>query len=474
MPLEFEGTYYYHGHLRWNCGWANPNFSGAFLATLEPAIWMTAGLLSCKSRGKTVGYYQFAAEFACWFLLAHTYSRGAMVAAFCARAAWQAMHRELTALKTWGRYLLAPLACTLLTGFGGRIYSVVATKDLSVWHRFDFWTAAARMLAAAPWTGWGLGRSGFAYHNWYENLSRNDDVTDMVSSYLTFGVERGLPALCLVIFISACFVYGGMSAARSAANAGRPKLVLAAATSAGIAWLVANFFSTIYAAPSLWIGPGVAAGVVATSRCTWQTLGVRKILRCAGFAVGLGCLFVVAGTALEGRSSILVRRSAGDVVTLESRIHSSEKTQRPAVDIWSDPPVLGNYVGRRLRIWMQQPGGPERLVVHAAFRNDPQPAQENRILVLVGRRASLLPSLPRLPVEGVILVNPAQWSREGLSRLRGLKALIVIPEIDQTGSNGAVKNEAHALGVKVLLSPGVGRDLRATWPDIIQPAINRL
>ena len=472
--LLYEDIFHYHGHLRWNYGWANPTYAGAFLATIEPAIWMAAALFSNKWRGKRTGGFQFVAELVFWFLLAHTYTRGSIVAAFCARAAWQAMQGELTAIKKWARYLLAPLACILATGLGGRFYDAVATGDLSVEHRFGFWAAGLRMLAASPWTGWGAGRISSAFPDWYEPPGHTEVGNSLVNSYLNLAVEHGLPVLCLVIFIAAGLVYGGMSAAKSIAKTGRSSPVLAASVAVWVAWLVASVFETLWGVPSLWIVPGAAACVVVGCRRTRQILGVRKIFECGLFALGSALLLFFSGKVREGRSQILVDRDENDTITLESRIHLPENKGQPAVDIWSDPLVLGNHGGRQLRLWMQQPGGPERLVVHAAFGHDPQPDQDNRILVLVGRRASLLQSLPRLPAAGVILVNPLQWSREGLARLHGLKAVIVIPEIDQTGTNDAVRNEAQALGVKVLLSSGMGLDLRAAWPEIMQPAIHSL
>lgn len=472
--LVFEENYHYSGHLRWSYLWASSNYAGAFLAAFEPAIWMAAGLLYNKWRGRITGWLQLAAELVFWFLVAHTYSRNAIVAAFCARAAWQAMHGELTAIKSWGRYLLAPLVCILLTGSGGRIYNTIAAMDPSAEQRLEIWIAAPRMLAASPWTGWGAGKSGMSYVNWYEKLDHPEILVVMPNAYLNLAVEWGLPVFCLIIFVYTCVTYGGMSAAKSAAKSGRPSLPLAAAASSCVAWAVSNFFSSMYAVPSLWIVPGVAACVIAGHRDTWRSLKGRKILQCASFALGLGLALFSAGVALEWRRPILAHRDGNDTVTLESRMQSPENKGRPAIDIWSDPLVLGNHPGHALRAWMRQPGGPERLIVHASFKNDLQPAQDSRILVLVGRRASLLQSLPALPTAGIILVHPLQWTREDFSRLRGLKTVIVIPDIDQTGTNDAVKSEAQALGAKVLLSPGAGLDLRAPWSEVMKSAIDSL
>jgi len=218
LGLIFEQAFYYHGHLRWSYGWATPNYAGAFLATIEPGIWVSAKLAYDKSRHKTVNCFQFAAELVFWFLLSRTYSRGSIAAVLCARAIWQATQGEPAAIKTWACYLLAPLACILSSGFGGRIYNTVATADLSVEHRLELWTAGMRMCAASPWIGWGTGKSGAIYMNWYESPGHNEIFSTMVNSYLNVAVEHGMLVFCLVVFISGCLVQGGMSAAKSAAR----------------------------------------------------------------------------------------------------------------------------------------------------------------------------------------------------------------------------------------------------------------
>jgi O-antigen ligase len=484
MPIKysyigviFEQAFYYHGHLRWSLGWATPNYAGAFLVTVEPVIWISTKLAYDKSRIKTVNYCQFAAELVLWFLLAQTFSRGSIVAAFCARATWQAMQGELTSIKTWAGYLFAPVACIISSGFIGRIYYTVTTADPSVTHRLELWTAGLRMLAASPWTGWGSGKSGVMYMNWYQSAGHIESFATMVNSYLNLAVEHGLAAFCLVIFISIGVLHGGVAAAKSATKASRkhPALVLGAATSAWMAWLVANIFTNLWTVTSLWIVPMSAVGFIAGCRDTWQAWGPREILRYALLSLSAGLALFSAGILLEHRSRLMVHHSEGDTITLERRVHSPEN--RPVIDIWPDPLVLGDFPGRQLRTWVQQADGPESLSIHTQAGDgtaERKSSQGKRIFVLVGREASRLQSLQVLPSDSIILVHPLQLAKEGLGPLRGHKAVVVIPGIDQSGTNDAIRNEANAVGAIVLVSPGVGLDLQAAWPDIMKDAVNPL
>jgi O-antigen ligase len=476
IGVIFDQPFYYHGHLRWSYGWATPNFAGAFLATIEPAIWMAAGLIYNKSRYKASRGFQFAAELVFWFLLARTYSRGSIVAAFSARAAWQAVQGELTAIKTWAGYLVAPLVCILSSGFGGRIYNTVATADPSVGHRLELWVEGLRMLAASPWTGWGSGNSGIMYMNWYEPPGHTEHFTAMVNSYLSLAVDYGLPAFCLVMFVSGFLICGGMSAAKSAAEAKRasPALALGAATSACVAWLVANVFSNLWVVPSLWIVPGAAVCAIGGCRENWKTLWLGKIFPWAFLSISAGLFLFFAGRALEWRSPVAVRHSGSDIVVLEARINSAENKRLPAIDLWPDPLVLGEVPGRQLRAWLQQSDGPECLTVYKrpeAIMVKEKTGQGDRILVLVGRQAARLKLIQIRPSDRIILVHPMQLNREDLLPLRGHRAVVVLPEIDQGGTNDATKNEAGALGAKVLFSPSVGVELRPIWPGIMKEAI---
>jgi len=486
MPVNFSGlglifdqAFYYHGRLRWSYGWATPNYAGAFLATIEPIIWLSAGLIYNKSRPKTSGCFQFATELAFWFMLARTYSRGSIVAAFGARATWQATRGDLASIKKWAGYLLAPVACIRAGGLGGRIYNTVATADPSVEHRLELWTAGLRMLAASPWTGWGAGKSGIMYMNWYEPPGHTEIFASMVNSYLSLAVEHGLPVFCLIIFVLGCLVYGGISAAKSAAKTGRAAqaLALAAAASVCVAWSAANLFTNLWTVPSLWIVPGAAVCVMAGCRGTWQELGADKILRGVVLSLGAGLLLFIAGLALERRSPVMIRHGGHDTITLEPRMISPEDKRLPAMEIWPDPLVLGAFPGRQFRAWLLQPDGPERLVVRAQtgdMEDGTKPAPDKRILVFTGRQASCLQAIQLFTSDRIILLHPVKLGREDLGPLRGHQAVVVLPAIDQAGTNDGVKNKAGALGAKILFSPGVGLDLGAVWPGIMKPAVDTL
>ena len=70
--MIFGGDFFYNGLLRWNLGWPTPNYAGAFVATLLALAFAFSG-----SRWR---WTALAVEAGGLFLLAKTYSRGAVVA----------------------------------------------------------------------------------------------------------------------------------------------------------------------------------------------------------------------------------------------------------------------------------------------------------------------------------------------------------------------------------------------------------
>ena len=66
----------------------------------------------------------------------------------------------------------------------------VATEDRSISNRFELWKAAPTMMVDAP-SGWGGGKSGQAYMNWYQPLDQHEAYRTLVNSHLTWLVELG-------------------------------------------------------------------------------------------------------------------------------------------------------------------------------------------------------------------------------------------------------------------------------------------
>lgn len=180
----------------------------------------------------------------------------------------------------------------------------VAT-DRSVLNRLDLWRAVPQMMADAP-DGWGAGRSGLAYMNWYQPTERRERYRTMVGGHLTALVERG--TVGRVLFLAFVFFLLGFGFLR--ARHGRDALPLALWT----ALFSSAVFSTTTERFELWILP-VAATVPALATAVRRPKAVAACaaaaLLVAGASVGSAVWFAcpggmpvsvdAAGTVVYGR-----------------------------------------------------------------------------------------------------------------------------------------------------------------------------
>ena len=203
--MILEGEFFSGDHLRWNIGWPTPNYAGAFLVTL---LALTFVFSSSRWR-----WAFLLAEVGGLFLLAKSYSRGAVVAwglawlfGVVASHVWRNPAQRLV----WAARASAMVVMLLAAGFGWSRAEVAknadvvsTTQDGSVVNRLALWRGGLKMIVSAPLTGWGAGESGRAYMNWFQDVDRDEGFTTMVNSYLHVAVEHGLPILVVVGWIGA-------------------------------------------------------------------------------------------------------------------------------------------------------------------------------------------------------------------------------------------------------------------------------
>ncbi|MCX6868802.1 MAG: O-antigen ligase family protein [Verrucomicrobia bacterium] len=195
-----EGTYFFGEHLRWNLGWNNPNQGGAFVAMLIPWLWACAYWTTCRfNRSYFTSVLVLAVELVLWFLVCKTYSRGALAALGIAGVIF---HLWVLLAHRSGpdrRLMVARLAgigiLLVATGFFSRIDPRFVAGDASAGNRLILWKGGLEMIAAAPWHGWGAGRSGSGFMHWFQPLESKQEYAGMVNSYLHVGVEYGLGVL---------------------------------------------------------------------------------------------------------------------------------------------------------------------------------------------------------------------------------------------------------------------------------------
>lgn len=203
-----EGIFYFGDQLRWNLGFETPNIAGAMVAVAIAFLLPFTSKIPDKKRRRFAFAVLLAVEISLWFVLAKTYSRGALVAAgicFICCNAFMLLRTESKCM-ILGIALakaVAVSAILLYTGFSNRISPEYINNDGSTSGRIALWTGGLKMVAQAPVCGWGSDKSGEEYINWYQDFSDERKYAGMVNSYLHIAVERGLPALFAALSILA-------------------------------------------------------------------------------------------------------------------------------------------------------------------------------------------------------------------------------------------------------------------------------
>ncbi len=502
--MILEGEFFSGGHLRWNLGWPTPNYAGAFIVTLVVLCWSVGA-----SRWR---WAALAAETGGLFLLAKTYSRGAVVAwglawlfGVLASCGWRVPTERLV----WTGRVVILAVMMLAVGFGwsratesgdeirGSPASAVAklrrdksdgpigertakvendraapaAEDGSVVNRLALWRGGLQMIAAAPWSGWGAGESGRSYMNWFQDTDQTEGYTTMVNSHLHVAVEHGLPVLAAVLWVGAWLLVvawrGAWDEGRSGESvlgATRSTLMMAAGASL-VAWMAANVFTTLWIEPKLWIVPGLAALIVLAGAVQPAAPGWRRALP-AGLAgavvVALGLW--LAGRTLAAQSPLAIRPTASGAIIIGPR--GGPVDEKAAWHVWADPAVLGPTPGKELRRWLASSPEPLVLIVH---RPDSPTQPENLAgatgVILVGRQVERLAQGGGFRHPRLRLVHPLRAPPPDAVRPAD-GSCVVLPGIDEAGNGLAWRTWAAAVGTRVIESPATGLDIRAAWPAV--------
>jgi hypothetical protein len=469
--MIFEGQFFYNGQARWNLGWATPNYAGAFLVILVAFLWIPCG----RSYWRWVG---LVAEAALYFLLSKTYSRGALVALVCSAACFIFVQGVARLKDVWRLWLVRAVLCgsfVLGTGLAFRLSPSSLDRDAAAINRLDLWRGGLCMATAAPLHGWGSGEAGRAYMNWYQGIDRSEGYTTMVNSYLHIAVERGLPFLALVLLSFGVLLLRALQEGRENLYRGNiaggyswlPCLRAAAGASL-VAWAVANIFTTLWIEPKLWIVPAIATGIV-----MWPIPALRLRNLCSTMLIA-GCVSVAmcVGIFLAGRWTSCgerTRAKPGDGVVLVER-NDVEHGTLAECHIWPDDAVFGQSPGKELRRWIEVAKSPMRLVVHRVQMKDQGKTLSADFALLAGRQCSRLINEeggdlhsrhwvlvhPSVPPPKQVVVDPAS------------SVVVILPEIDELGLNSAWRKWGDSVGARVVVTPGVGLDIRTAWPEMIQ------
>jgi hypothetical protein len=166
-------------------GFGNPNKTAALIALIMIAVW-TFGYI--RKWGFWAAFTLFTGLGVCLIL---TQSRGGLVGVVIGGLivlAWAPRPFPF-----W-RSLAVIVACAALAVFAlainaeSRYVKGLSGKDQSIENRFLIWKQVPSMIHDAP-NGWGIGKSGDAYMQWYQPINRGEGYRTLVNSHLTWLTE---------------------------------------------------------------------------------------------------------------------------------------------------------------------------------------------------------------------------------------------------------------------------------------------
>jgi hypothetical protein len=435
--------FYYNGAWRMDWGFGNPNKTAALIACLMVGLWAFALLWRRAFWPVLVAFTVLA-----WCLV-QTYSRGGMVAFLGGTAVLL-----LFTPRPWpkSRWLAILVATWVVGGFvlyakaEARYGQGLFSEDQSIRSRLVIWRHVPEMMAAAPW-GWGWGRAGDAYTQWFQPPAQSMNYLNLVSSHFTWMVEGGW--LVSALYLSG--LCGILLLCRPLPESRLRAVPLAV----WVTFLVSGCFSHVAESPWLWILPVLLLGYVLAER--FRLAQWPRLVSVGG--IGLASVGVVALLIMVGitHASLPIRFVNGATIIGNGP---------DATLILVDRGVMGKLYGHTLRRFLA--GDRERLaegsfvVSESATRAVPQKLHQVILsghFVHDGKTIAALDGATR-----IVLVNPDCFPAEVMMDPgMAFKTFVYFGEYSQSPSRSTW---ASYPGVKAQLIAGAG-DFVPAWPEAI-------
>ncbi len=431
-----EGVYYFGEHLRWNLGFLNPNIAGAFIAILIAFLSPITALWPKRKSVRIIFILCLVAELMLWFLLAKTYSRGAFVAAVMCTLVCGIFFLLCKESKKNIFCILAIKATLIIiiilsTGFFARISPDYVKDDASVSARTTLWQGGLEMVSQAPLKGWGYGKSGEEYINWYQDLDDEREYAGMVNGYLLLATECGLPVLFFILLLFLFPIFLGFFNFKQLYG-----LPLCGASGL-LAFLTVNIFSSLWVfGVFLWVMTPIY--ILACSRAF--RIQPKKLARI--FAWSLFASFSVCSLIYF----LSLYYSDNRIAKFEGYVRlnpSSFSQNNKKIAIFVDESVLGKYYGKTIRRAQDTIAdisldvfSDTGEIIHTKYD----------AIILCGRTVNLLKS-GNLNENNIIVVNPIGLPKDVLVK----PSLIYLPSLDRFNQNVHWLNYAKKLALPHML-----------------------
>lgn len=238
-----------------------------------------------------------------------------------------------------------------------------------------------------------------------------------------------------------------------------------------LAWWTASSFSNLWIEPRLWILPGLmlAAAIGMAIKRPWLRSWKVHALA-AGLGLGGTLAGIVAGLVLGRPADFEVRPRGGGVIELRLAGTAGEAG---AIHVWPDWRVGGPRTGQPLKRWARQAKLSHPVIVHYPFHSSDSalPGPTDTVL-LFGRQCERLASLATRGCERIILLHPAGAPSPLADSARVKNLEVILPGIDQFGTNPGWTAWALQNAAEVRTYPGIGAYMARAWTDELNLALS--
>ncbi|QIF02451.1 O-antigen ligase family protein [Roseimicrobium sp. ORNL1] len=324
--------YFFEGQLRLDWGFGNPNTTGALIAVLMIGAWLLAFW------GRWGFWLSLLINVGLGACLVQTYSRGALVALIVGLVPLICVAR-----RPWRRSQLIGIvvALMLLGGYAWqqratqRYAKGIVTEDGSVSNRWLIYRMAPRMMWDAP-EGWGWGRSGDAFRQWYQPTGRLEHYTHLISTHGTWLVEWGWPLR--VSYVAA------WALALTLCWPGKRNRWLAVGLGVTLSFAVSCTFTHVGREKWLWAGPAAALLLAVGARLWTRDFSWRRTIAATlGASAAVVALLVIWAQVVQPAHRIHLRRGVVEVGT------AAPGATRAIGLLQPDHRVVGQFYGQRIR-----------------------------------------------------------------------------------------------------------------------------